>query len=139
MCNPLIGAVISAAGTIASAASQAGVARAEAKIARNNAIAERNRALTEATRERRQQRRLLSARRAQSLAAGIDLEGSPLDVVLSEIGDSELKIADNTYDREVRARNYDAQASIKRSQASATIIGGGFGAIAPVVNSFRRV
>jgi len=138
MCNPIIGAVISAAGTIASAASQAGVAKAQARIARNNAVAERDRATTEAARERLQQSRRISARRARTLAGGIALEGSPLDVVLGEIGDSELKIADATYERELRARNYEAEASIQKSRARSTILGGAFGAITPFVNELRR-
>lgn len=138
MCNPIIGAVISAAGTIASAAGQAGVAKAQAKVARNNAIAERDRAATDAAREREQQRRRISARRARTLSAGIDLEGSPLDVVLGEIGDSELKIADNTFEREARARTYEAEANIYKSKARSTILGGAFGAITPLVNDLRR-
>jgi hypothetical protein len=138
MCNPIIGAVISAAGSIASAAAQAGVAKAQAKIARNNAIAERDRAATDAAREREQQRRRISTRRARALAGGIDLEGSPLEVVLGEIGDSELRIADNTYEREVRARNHEADASIYKSRARSTILGGALGAIAPFGNDVRR-
>lgn len=138
MCNPIIGAVISAASTIASAASQAGIAKAQAKIARNNAVVERSRAATEAEREREQQRRRISARRARTLAAGIALEGSPLDVVLGEIGDSELKIADNTYEREARARAYDAESSIYKSRARSTVLDGAFGAITPFVNELRR-
>lgn len=138
MCNPIIGAVISVAGTIASAASQAGVARAQAEIARNNAIAERDRAATQAARERQQQRLRLSARRARTLASGIALDGSPLEVVLGEIGDSELAIADNAYEHEVRARNHEAAASISRSRAGSTILGGALGALAPLVNEVRR-
>jgi hypothetical protein len=138
MCNPIIGAVISAAGSIASAASQAGVAKAQARIARNNAIVERDRAVTDAAREREQQRRRISTRRARTLAGGIDLEGAPLEVVLGEIGDSELRIADNTHEREVRARNHEAEASIYKSRARSTILGGAFDAISPLVNELRR-
>jgi hypothetical protein len=138
MCNPIIGAVISAAGSIASAASQAGVAKAQARIARNNAVAERDRAATDAARERQQQRARISARRARTLAGGIDLEGSPLEVVLGEIGESELKIADNTYERELRARNHEAEASIYKSRAKSTILGGALGAISPFVDELRR-
>ncbi len=139
MCNPIIGAVVSAVGTIASAAQRSGVARAQAKIARNNAAVERQKAEFEAQRERDRRRRLISSRRARTLASGVAIAGSPIDVIVDQVGQSEVDIANNTFEREVRARNFEANANIQRSNAGSILFGGGADAIAPIINKSRSL
>ena len=134
MCNPIIGAVVSAAGTLASAAQRSGVARAQAKIARNNAVVERQEAEFEAQRERDRRRRLISSRRARTLASGVAIAGSPIEVIVDQVGQSEVGIANNTFEREARARNFEANANIQRSNAGSAIFSGATGAIAPIIN-----
>ena len=133
MCSPVIGAVIGAVGSIAGAAQQASVARAQAKAARNNALAERQRATFEAGRERDRRRRLVSSSRARTLASGVAIEGSPLEVLVDEIGESEVKIANNNFERETRARNFEFQANVQKSKAGSALFTGVTGAIAPVI------
>lgn len=139
MCNPIIGAVVSAVGTIASAAQRSGVSRAQAKIARNNALVERQRAGFEAQRERDRLRRLVSSRRARTLASGVAIAGSPIEVIVDQVGQGEVGIANNRFEREVRARNFEADANIKRSNASATLFSSGIGAITPIIDKSRSL
>ncbi len=133
MCNPIIGAVVSAAGTLFSAVQQSGESRTQARIARNNALVERQRNESETRRARQLQSRRISSRRVQSLASGIAIEGSPAEVIVRDIGDSELDIRARKFESEVRARNQEAQASLASSRANAQIVGGAFGAITPLI------
>ncbi len=139
MCNPIIGAVVSAVGTLAGAAQRAGVARAQAKIARNNALVERQKADFEAQRERDRLRRLISTRRARTLASGVAIAGSPLEVIVDQVGQGEVEIAKNNFDREARARNFDAEANIKRSNAGSILFGGSLDAITPIIDKSRAL
>ena len=134
MCNPIISAVVSAAGTIANAAQGAAAERARARIARNNALTERRMAGFEAQRERDRLRRRISARRARALASGVAIAGSPVEVILEEAGQAEVAIAGNTFKREARARNFRAQANVRRSNAGAALSGAAARAIAPVID-----
>ena len=133
MCSPIIGAVVSAAGTLFSAVQQSGASRAQARIARNNALVERQRNETETRRARQLQSRRISSRRVQSLASGIAIDGSPAEVIARDIGDSELDIRARKFESEVRARNQEANANLADSRASAQIVGGAFGAITPLI------
>lgn len=133
MCSPIIGAVIGAVGSIAGAAQRASVARAQAKAARNNALAERQRATFEARRERSRRQRLISSGRARTLASGVAIEGSPLEVLIDQTGESEIKIANNNFERETRARNFEFQSNVQKSNASSALFTGVTGAIAPVI------
>ncbi len=138
MCSPIIGAVVSAAGTLFSAVQQSGASRAQARIARNNAIVERRRNESETRRARQLQTRRISSRRVRALASGIAIEGSPAEVIVRDIGDSELDIRARRFDSEVRARNEEARASLASSRASSQIVGGAFGAITPLIRSVSQ-
>lgn len=140
MCIPAVGlisGIVSAASALAGASAQSAQYKAQAKFAERQAEIARQRGAVEAARQRRVGERAFGERIAQFARGGVTLSGSP-SVVLSNVrAENELdtdRIRLAARDREDRAR-FDA--GLNRARASAARTQGFFGAVSPIINSFR--
>lgn len=87
----LVGSALSVGGQFLGAVSARNQAAFEADVARTNAINAQSQAAAEAVREERAGRRRMSQTRAAFGASGVQMDGSPLEV----LGDSAMEEAEN--------------------------------------------
>lgn len=145
----IIGGIASAVGAIQSANAQAAAADYNAKIADRNAIvAEQNRQLAlqtasiDADEKRRENRRNLSSMRAAYGASGLDLAGSPLDVLTDSATEMELDAQRVEYEGRVRGREgalevlgYQEKATLSRMEKKSAKTAGMIGAIGAIAKT----
>jgi hypothetical protein len=113
------------------ALSAIGGAKAESNAAKfNAAMAERNAAIArdqgqaELIAQRRHGAKAIGGMRAAYGAAGVTLEGSPLDVLEESVSQTELERQNIGYNTELRAQGYQAEANLNRARASNAMAGG---------------
>lgn len=140
MCEPatlaIVGTAVATAGTVVAGVNQSNMQRYQAKIAERNAAIERNaaqdaleRGRIEEQRQYRKNAQRLGAQRAAMAANGIEVDfGSALDLQTDtkQVGWEDAQtIRENSMREakgyEIRAWNSEAEASAKRSAASATL------------------
>lgn len=137
-----VSGVIGAIGAIQSANAQAAAAEYNARIAeRNSKIADQNRQMNIQTAEiaaedkRRENRRVLSAMRAAYGTSGLELAGSPLDVLADTAIEQELDVQRIRYEGRVRGREgaiqmlgLEEDATLSRMEGKAAKTAGYIGA-----------
>lgn len=136
MAMGLIGGLVSAMGSLASGAAQANAANAQAAAYDRQAAAERQQAAFNADRQQEKSIKLLSTQRASFLAAGVSLQGSPLDVIADTTRETELDVSAIKYNGEIKAQNFEMQAQAFRAKADAAQTGAAFGALSPLIKGF---
>lgn len=132
----LIGGLVSAIGSVAAGAAQANAANAQAAAYQRQAAAERQQAAFNAERQQQKEIKIISTQRASYLAAGVSLQGSPMDTIADTTREGELDVAAIKYNGEIKAQNFEAQAASFRAKASAAEAGGAIGAISPLIKGF---
>lgn len=145
----VVSGVVSAVGQIAAANAQAAASEYNAKIQERNAIvAQQNiqnsdqATQAELDNKRREKRRTMAAIRAAYGASGVDIAGSPLDVLTDTSMELEADINTTAQEGRIRKRElgmqkqgHKEQAQLDRMSASASRTAGFFGAIGSVVGS----
>ena len=150
MCPPvvmLMGAAMSAVTNVAGSQAQAAGARAQEDQARTQAMLLRRQAEAELTTAGQAQRRkqeqlggLLGRQRNMIAASGVEMSGSPTDVMLDTTREANLDIAALEYNAQVKAGNLnygaamqDTNAANFRQAARTAERGGVAGAISPFI------
>ncbi|TQV80770.1 hypothetical protein [Denitrobaculum tricleocarpae] len=113
----LISAAVGALGAIQEARASSAASEFNAKIADNNAIIAEQNAAADETRQRRAAGRQAAASRAAIGAAGVTLEGSPMEVLEDQALEAELDALNIRYGGRLQASNYRSQAQLDRSAA----------------------
>ena len=118
---PMIIAAVGTAASIASAQQQAkqaqqaaeynaALAKRNSEIASQNAAAARRQAVADSEAQRRSAEKQLGAMRSGYAASGIQMEGTPLDVLSASVQQSELDTLNTIYKGELRALSYENEA-----------------------------
>lgn len=137
MCGPalgLVGAVVSAAGSIYSGLAQSASYKAQAQGLEYQAQAESEKGSYESARQAEQNARLTGKQVTAIAASGVDLYGSPVDVVADSRREGELDKQAIRHGAQFRANLARYEASVARSNATSAKIGGFIGAAAPLIN-----
>ena len=117
--------ILAAVGTVVSVASaqeqakqaqqaaeyNAALAKRNAEIANQNAAAARRQAVADSEAQRRSAEKQLGAMRAGYAASGIQMEGTPLDVLSSSVQQAEMDTLNTIYKGELRALSYENDAT----------------------------
>lgn len=128
-------------------------AQYQAQVERNNAISERNKAIQErqkgeqeATQKRREVARIIGQQRANVGASGVEMTGSPLDVLEDTALQGALDVAMIRHNAEIRARdrefsaqNFDAQSELTMMSGRAARRAGMISALGTVVSTGSSV
>lgn len=131
----ILGTLSSAAGAKQSANAEAQAAQVNAQVARNNAVVARQQAQADSIMHQRESRRKIGQIAASYGSSGVELEGSPIDILALSASDAELDRQTIIYKGEVRAVGYENDARIQdqaarsarsrgRASASNILIGG---------------
>lgn len=126
---------ISAAGAMSAGQAQANASVYEAQVAQRNAKIARNQAETDQEDQRRENRRQMGAMRAAYGASGLELAGSPLDVLADTAIEQELDVARIGYRGELRAIGEKDKADAALAAASNAKKAGQIGALTSVVKT----
>ena len=113
----VVGLVIGTYGTIQQSQAVSAANDANARIAEQNATLARQAAAVEARRQKLQTQSLLANIHGQYAAAGVSLEGSPLDVLANAAANAELDNLLITYGGELKGRGLQQTAAMDRSAA----------------------
>lgn len=125
---------VSAIGSIHQGQSQAAAARFNAQVSEQNAQIVRQQAAEEESRARREGRRLLGRQRAAIGASGIQVEGSPLDVLADTAAELELDALTVRHRGLLEALGLTQQASLDRARARSARTAGFIGAGASLLS-----
>ena len=119
-----IATAVAVVGTVASANAQANAAKYNAEVARQNAdLATRN-ALMQEERHRAQVRKQLGDLRAGYASSGVQMEGSPLDVLASSVKNAELDSLIIRSQGATNAWGFSAESQLQRKRASSALTSG---------------
>lgn len=147
---PILSAVGSVVGSVMQSGQQAAAAQAQANaayynaaVAQNNANAAMQAAYADKQQQDRKNRSRIEMVRSKYLASGVELEGTPGDVLLEETTQAALesdkilhrgKVQYSNYMNEANMYNYQGQVaeSAGRSQSSGTLLGGIFSGVSGV-------
>jgi hypothetical protein len=137
----LAGSAISVGGQVLGAIGARNQAAFEADVARTNAINAQNQAAAEAVREERAGRRRMSQTKAAFGASGVQMEGSPLEV----LGDSAMEEAENValirHGGRGRAAEFRNQATAAGMRGTSALVGGlgrAGGSLLSAAGTFKR-
>ena len=125
---PIIGMAFSAIGALSSGAAQNRAANYNAAAAERNATVSRQAAAADAALIGRRSRQQIGAARAAYGAAGVAIEGSPLDVLEQSAAEAEMDKLNISYKGELQAMGYDDTAALSKSRAQDATTAGIFGA-----------
>lgn len=122
-------------GTLVSGAAEGNAADYNASINAMNAGATRSEGAAAVERQRREGQRALGSIRANYAASGITMDGSPMDVFAASAAEAELDARNLSYSYEMKARGYDAEASLQRARATNVRTGAAFSAASQLAGS----
>lgn len=122
------GTIATVVGAISKGVQAKRSAEYNADVARNNAIAARQQAAANAEAQGRESRRRIGAMRASYGAAGVALEGSPLDVIESSAMEAEIDRQNILYSGEMKAQGYENTAGLEIMKGESAVTGSLFSA-----------
>lgn len=114
-----LGVGLQALGQIQQAQAARAAAEYNARVAEMNAVLAEQQAAAEEDRQRRLSYKQLSAMRAGYGAAGVSIEGSPLDVLEESAANAELDALTIRHAGQVRATAYRQEAALERYRGKA--------------------
>lgn len=113
-----VGTVVSTISTIKQGEAAAEAANKQAALAEQAAADSRNQAEQQEKRQRILNKKSLGDIRANMAASGIQLEGTPLDVLQESATNAELDAIAIRHGGEMRARSYQGEAELSRYRGS---------------------
>ena len=134
-----LSAATAAVGSISQANAQSKMANFNAKVAEQNAAAARQQAEADAQKQRRNVARQLAKRRTGFAAAGVSLEGSPLDLLEDLSMEGELDVLGIRQRGLAQAREFTLGASRSRFQGQLAQQRGAFSAADSLLSGGARV
>jgi hypothetical protein len=123
-----IGTAFSVVGALSQGQQSNSAAEYNAQVANNNAIASRQQAEANAAAQQRKARLTQGAMRAGYGAAGVGLEGSPMDVLEQSASMAELDRQNILYGGTLKAQGYGATAGLELMRGDAAVTGSYFNA-----------
>lgn len=135
----LAGAAVQGVSALSASRAQAASYNAQAAWAERNAQLARQKAEYDVSRQRDNASRIAGRQRATALASGIDLAGSPMDVMQDTVAESELDVQAIRYGAELQAQSYEMDARMSRMNARRERTGGFFGAISPFLSAGTKI
>ena len=139
MCTPLIGGIITGIGSLVSARNQAAAARSQAQFHERQAAMERQRGAFEGARASDKARRLQGRQVANYAASGVQLSGSPGNVIDDSAAEAALDIGAIRQGAEVRASNELFRARQSRERARSIMAAAPFGFAAPLIEGVAAI
>jgi len=127
--------VVGAMGAQQQGAATAAAANYQAQVATRNATVARQQATAEADDQRRENRRQLGAIRAAYGGSGIEMAGSPLDVLEDTALEQELDVQRIGYRGELRAAGENDKATLSLMEAKNAKKAGQIGAVSSVLKA----
>jgi hypothetical protein len=109
---------------MAQAKASSNASKFNARVADNNAVIAEQNAAADESRQRRAADRQLAQTRALVGAAGVTLEGSPLEVLEDQAMEAELDALNIRYGGALQASNYRSQSQLGRSAARSAMTQG---------------
>lgn len=137
MCVPMLGAVVAGVGSLMSGMAQAASYDANAKAMDAQAQSERETGAYESARFGEKTERMTGKQVTAIAAQGLDLSGTPLDVVVDSRTEAELDRAAIRANWQQKSNMSAYQAKVDRMNAKSARVGAVIGAIAPVINAFN--
>ena len=125
-------AVVGAMGAMQSAKAQSAAANYQAQVADRNAKVARQQAAVEQEDQRRENMRQLGAIRAAYGGSGLEMAGSPLDVLEDTSMEQELDVQRIGYRGELRAIGEQDKANLARAEAENAKKAGAIGAMSAI-------
>lgn len=113
-----VGTAVSAIGAVRQGQAASAAADYNAQVARQNAVVASQQAAQQAALQQRQARQRIGAARAAYGAAGVRVEGSPLDVLESSAANAELDRQTILYRGQLRALGYNDTAALNEAQGA---------------------
>lgn len=135
MCLPVIGGIISGIGSLASGMAQAATHKANARALEYEAQGQRNAGSYESARQDERNQRLTGQQVTATAANGLDLSGSPVDVIVDSRTQGELDKQMIRANWQHKSNMSQYQAKVEKMNAKSAKIGAVIGAISPVFNS----
>lgn len=117
MALAIAGTVMSVMGALQQGKAASNAAKFNASVADRNALIARQQAEEDVNRQRRDTRRRMGSIRARFGASGVDLAGSPLDVIEDSAAEAELDALTIQHQGELKAQGFDINASMSRTRA----------------------
>ena len=131
----LLGGLVSGIGSAMGAAQQAAAYRAQAQLHERQAAAEREKGSYDARRVTDKAKAVVGMQIANYSANGLQIDGSPADVIVSSAKDAALDVAAVRYGAAIREGNEKYQAKIERMNASSASAAVPFALLSPVIGS----
>lgn len=128
----------SAAGSVVQGISGFQQARFQSELAEQNADMARRRAEVQRGRLSREQRRRMGRARAIAGSRGVQVTGSPLEVLSDQAAEAAEERALVSFGGEVKAREQEARASAARAQGTQSLIGGFTSAAGTLAGGFAQ-
>ena len=125
---PYILAGVAAVAAVSQAQSARSAAKHNAAIAERNALLSRRQAAMNEAAQRKDAYRAMGRIRAGYSAAGVTLEGTPLDVLEDSAAEAELDALNIRYKGELSAIGYQGEAGLQRMRAKSALSTGVFNA-----------
>ncbi len=133
----IIGGVISAIGSLQQANAQAASAEYNAKVAERNKRAVKNQTESEIEDRQVEHRRQLGSMRASYGASGLQMEGSPLDVLEDTATEQAFDISKIRYQGAMKAEGYSEQAALYKLEAKSAKTAGWIGAGSALIGGLQ--
>lgn len=133
-----VAAVISAAVTVAQSQAQSKAAKASARLQERRADAIREATDFKAEQHRRRVKRFIASQRATVGAAGVALEGSPLEAIEESAAEGELDALMIKYSGSIEESDARASAALDRYRAKSIKTSGYLSAAAQIANGFAK-
>ena len=135
----LVGAGVSAYSQIYQGRAAAAGLEAQAKFNERQAAIERQAGAFEADRARDRARRLQGSQVANFAASGVQIDGSPGNIIDDSAAEAELDVQSILYGAERRSENEIFRSNLNRTNAQLERAGSTIGAIAPFIRSATRI
>ena len=122
----IAGVVIAAAGAAVSGIQQSNMSKYNAKVSKNNAISAQRIGKAEEMKQRREAYRRMGNMRAQYGAAGVNLSGTPLDILADSAMEEELDALTIRYNYASQGQGFTSQSMLDKRRAQGSLYAGGF-------------
>lgn len=112
------GTLVSAMGAIREGQAKSDAAKYNAQLTERNRVVNANQTESDLIAQRRTSTKALGGMRANYSAAGVSMEGSPLDVLEESVSQSELERQNLKYNSRLRDMGMQSDANLYRANAS---------------------
>lgn len=133
----IAGGVISAAGSIAQANAQSAAADYNAAVSKRNEIAVTSQTLVAIEDEQKQHRKTLGAMRAAYGANGLEMTGTPLDVMSDTVAEQTYDIEKQKYVGKMKALGYSEQGALSALESKTSKTAGRLGAATAILSTVK--